>query len=91
VDIGVIDALTRCFVDYHPSLLDKPPCSESWNERFFGLIRPDGSLKPHAKIISEFTATYSVVIPAKRVITLPYKSSEYYESTLEIFMTLYQQ
>jgi len=91
VDVGVIGALAWCFADYHPSLWDKPPCSESWHERFFGLIRPDGSLKPHAKIIRDFAATHPVVKPARRVITLPYESSEYYENTLEKFMTLYQQ
>jgi len=91
VDVGVIGALAWCFADYHPSLWDKPPCSESWHERFFGLIRPDGSLKPHAKIISDFAATHPVVMPAKKVITLPYKSSEYYENTLEKLLYLYQQ
>jgi endo-1,4-beta-mannosidase len=91
VDVGVTGALAWCFADYHPSLWDKPPCSESWHERFFGLIRPDGSLKPHAKIISDFAATHPVVMPAKKVITLPYKSSEYYENTLEKLLNLYQQ
>jgi len=91
MDVGVFGALPWCFADYHPSLWDRPPCSESWHERFFGLIRPDGSLKPHAKVISDFAATHPVVLPAKKVITLPYKSSEYYKNTLEKFMTLYQQ
>ncbi len=91
VDVGVIGALPWCFADYHPSLWDRPPCSESWHERFFGLVRPDGTFKPHAKVISDFAATHPVVLPAKKVITLPYKSSEYYENTLEKFMTLYQQ
>jgi endo-1,4-beta-mannosidase len=91
VDVGVIGALAWCFADYHPSLWDKPPCSESWHERFFGLVRPDGSLKPHAKVINDFAATHPIVIPAKKTITLPYKSSEYYENTLEKLLTLYQQ
>ena len=91
VEVGVTGALPWCFADYHPSLWDKPPCSESWHERFFGLVRPDGSFKPHAKVISDFAAAHPVVMPAKKVITLPYKTSEYYENTLEKFMTLYQQ
>jgi endo-1,4-beta-mannosidase len=91
VDVGVIRAFAWCFADYHPSLWDKPPCSESWHERFFGLVRPDGSLKPHAKVISDFAVTHPIVIPAKKTITLPYKSSEYYENTLEKLLTLYQQ
>lgn len=91
VEVGVIGALAWCYADYHPSLWDKPPCSESWHERFFGLVRPDESLKPHAKVISDFAATHPVVMPAKKVITLPYKSSEYYENTLEKLLTLYRQ
>jgi endo-1,4-beta-mannosidase len=91
VDVGVIGALAWCFADYHPSLWNKPPCSESWHERFFGLVRPDGSLKPHAKIISEFAMTHPVVVPARKVITLPYERSEYYENTLEKLLTLYQK
>jgi endo-1,4-beta-mannosidase len=91
VEVGVTGALPWCFADYHPSLWDKPPCSESWHERFFGLVRPDGSFKPHAKVISDFAAAHPVVMPAKKGINLPYKTSVYYENTLEKFMTLYQQ
>jgi endo-1,4-beta-mannosidase len=91
VDVGVIGALAWCFADYHPSLWDKPPCSESWHERFFGLVRPDGSLKPHANVIKDFVATHPVVMPPKKVISLPYKNAEYYENTLEKLLTLCQQ
>jgi endo-1,4-beta-mannosidase len=91
VDVGVIGALAWCFADYHSSLWDRPPCSESWHERYFGLVRPDGSLKPHAKAIRDFAATNPLVKPANKVITLPYTSSEYYENTLEKILTLYQQ
>jgi endo-1,4-beta-mannosidase len=91
VDVGVMGALPWCFADYHPSLWDRPPYVESRHERYFGLIRPDGSLKPHAKTIRDFAATNPMVKPATKVITLPYASSDYYENTLEKLLTLYQQ
>jgi endo-1,4-beta-mannosidase len=91
IDVGVIGALAWCFADYHPDLWDRPPCSESWHERYFGLVRPDGSLKPHAKTLSDFAATNPMQKPATKVINLPYTSSEYYDNTLEKLLTLYQQ
>jgi endo-1,4-beta-mannosidase len=90
VDVGVIGALAWCFADYHPSLYDRPPCSDSWHERFFGLIRPDGSFKPHAKVLKDFAATNPIVKPAMKTINLPYTSSEYYENTLEKVLSLYE-
>jgi endo-1,4-beta-mannosidase len=90
VDVGVIGAFAWCFADYHSSLWDRPPFSESWHERYFGLVRSDGSLKPHAKVISEFAATNPIIKPAKKVINLPYSNSEYYENTLEKILNLYQ-
>ena len=58
---------------------------------FLDWFDPMDHFKPHAKVISDFAAAHPVVMPAKKVITLPYKTSEYYENTLEKFMTLYQQ
>lgn len=46
VEVGVTGALAWCFADYAPELWDKPPCAESRHERFFGLVRSDGTLKP---------------------------------------------
>ncbi len=86
VEVGAMGALSWCFADYHPSLWDKPPCSGSKHERFFGLLRPDGSLKPHAEVIKQFAATKPMVVPAKKKLVLPYTSTEYYKNTsLKIF------
>jgi endo-1,4-beta-mannosidase len=90
VDAGVSGALSWCFADYHPSIWDRQPFVESRHERFFGIVRPDGSLKPHAQVIRDFAATNPMVMPAKRKITLPYQSSEYYHYYLEKFMDLYE-
>lgn len=56
VAAGAIGGLVWCFADYHPSLWDRPPCDDQHHERFFGLVRPDGSLKPHAEVLRRFAA-----------------------------------
>jgi endo-1,4-beta-mannosidase len=91
VEVGAIGAFTWCFADYHASLWDKPPCLESRHERFFGLIRPDGSLKPHAKVIKDFAATNPVVKEASRRINLPFQAPEYYVNALANIQELYEQ
>jgi len=89
VEVGAMGALTWCHADYHPSLWDKPPCSGSRHERHFGLVRPDGSLKPYAQVIKDFAATKPQVIQAVKKITLPYSAAEYYKNTLQKIYGLY--
>ena len=43
---GMRGAFGWCFADYHPTLYDKPPLQENRHERYFGLTRWDGSVKP---------------------------------------------
>lgn len=43
---GMRGAFGWCFADYHPALYDKPPLQENPHERYFGLTRWDGSVKP---------------------------------------------
>jgi endo-1,4-beta-mannosidase len=90
VEVGALGALAWCYADYHQSLWDRPPCSESTHERFFGLVRPDGSLKPHAKVIRDFAATQPIVKQAEKIVTLPDRRTEYYENTLEKILDLYE-
>jgi len=91
VEVGATGAVTWCFADYHKSLWDRPPCSESWHERFFGIIRPDGTLKPHAKVLRDFAATYPKVKPAERRISLPYPPADFYNNTWDYLLDLYAQ
>ncbi len=56
VRVGATGALLWCFADYHESLWDRPPCDTKLHERFFGLLRPDGTLKPHAEVVRRFIA-----------------------------------
>lgn len=63
VEVGAQGALVWCFTDYSPELWDRPPCDQSRHERFFGLVRPDGSLKPHAQVLKDFAATRPLIRP----------------------------
>ena len=67
VEVGALGALLWCYADYHPDLWDGPPCDTKLHERHFGLVRPDGSLKPHAEVVRRFIASGpSVAAPSRR-------------------------
>jgi endo-1,4-beta-mannosidase len=78
VEVGALGAMLWCFADYHPRLHQRPPCEEAWHERHFGLVRPDGSLKPHAEVVRRFAATHPRVQPARRRVNLAIDPGEYY-------------
>jgi endo-1,4-beta-mannosidase len=92
VDVGATGAMVWCFADYVPELWDKPPCAESQHERFFGLVRPDGTLKPHAQVLKDFAATRPTVLdqPARRV-HLDVTADEYYRDPIAHLPRLYEQ
>lgn len=77
VQIGTTGAITWCFADYIETLWDKPPCNASKHERFFGLVRPDGSLKPHAEVIKQFAATRPTVQPIPQWARLAVDAAEF--------------
>lgn len=81
VEAGAQGALIWCFADYIPELWDRPPCDRSRHERFFGLVRPDGSLKPHARVLQEFAATRPVIQSIPEFARLPISADEYYDTT----------
>jgi endo-1,4-beta-mannosidase len=57
VEVGACAALLWCYADYDRTIWDEPPCDTKLHERHFGLVRPDGSLKPHADVVRDFVAT----------------------------------
>jgi endo-1,4-beta-mannosidase len=81
VDVGATGAMLWCFADYATDLWDRPPCEETGakHERHFGLVRPDGTLKPHADVIKEFAATHRSVSAPSRTVTLDVTPDEYYQ------------
>jgi endo-1,4-beta-mannosidase len=90
VQVGATGAVLWCYADYVPELYGRPPCDQAWHERFFGLVRPDGSLKPHATVIQRFAATGPCVQPAQRRVALDVSPETYYQSPRAHAQRLYQ-
>jgi endo-1,4-beta-mannosidase len=90
VEVGATGAVLWCFADYAPELWDRPPCKESVHERFFGIVRPDGSLKPHAEVIRRFAAGNPVVSAPRRGLTLDVTPDEFYRDPSGHVQRLYQ-
>jgi endo-1,4-beta-mannosidase len=92
VDVGATGALLWCFADYAPELWDRPPCDESRHERHFGLVRPDGSLKPHAEALRAFAKTQpQVQRDATRQVAAPPTPDEFYADPLSHLLRCYEQ
>lgn len=90
-ETGATGAMFWCYADYVPELWDLPPCQNARHERFFGLVRPDGSLKPHAKVIQEFAKTKPQVKPIPAYAKLSLNPDEYYKEPLGYLIDSYQQ
>jgi len=90
-DSGATGAMLWCYADYVPELWDLPPCQNAVHERFFGLVRPDGSLKPHAKVIQEFAKTNPHVQPIPAYAKLTVDPDEFYKEPLGYLVDLYDQ
>ncbi len=90
IDVGASGAFLWCFADYAQELWDKPPCEESRHERFFGLVRPDGTLKPHAQVIKRFAAANPTVQPAQHQVNLNVSADEFYQNPTHYLIEHYQ-
>lgn len=91
VEVGATGAMLWCYADYIPELWDKPPCKESKHERHFGLVRPDGTLKPHAEVIRRFAQTKPTVNPSPaRRVALDVTPDDFYTAAYEHCVRLYQ-
>jgi len=88
VEIGVRGALIWCFADYIPALWDRPPCDQSRHERFFGLVRADGSLKPHAQVLKEFAAMRPITQSIPEFAHLPISADAFYDTTTPPYVHL---
>lgn len=91
VAVGATGALLWSFADYAPELWSRPPCDQSRHERFFGLVRPDGTLKPHADVIRRFAKTRPTVQPPARTVTLEVSPDAFYQSPMQHVLALYRQ
>jgi endo-1,4-beta-mannosidase len=90
LDVGALGAMLWCYADYAPELYQRPPCDEAWHERFFGLVRPDGTLKPHAAVLRRFAAAQHVVRPARHRVVLDMTPEDFYQAPLGHAQRLYQ-
>jgi endo-1,4-beta-mannosidase len=90
VEVGAIGAVVWCFADYIPELWVRPPCKESIHERYFGLVRPDGSVKPHARAMQAFAATRPVITPPRHKIALDISPESYYDDPEGNALRLYR-
>jgi endo-1,4-beta-mannosidase len=88
---GVAGAMLWCFADYHPSLHNTPPCLESKHERYFGMVRADGSLKPHAKVIQEFSEKNPIIQKKKNTNILESVTADEYYSNPEHYCKLWYE
>ena len=88
---GATGAMLWCYADYVPELWDLPPCQNAQHERWFGLVRPDGSLKPHAKVIQEFAKSKPQVKPIPDYAKISIDPDEFYKEPLGYLVDLYQQ
>jgi hypothetical protein len=44
------------------------------------LVRPDGTLKPHAQVLKDFAATHPTVQPPARQVALPFQPARFYSA-----------
>ena len=90
-DSGATGAMLWCYADYIPELWNKPPCQNARHERFFGLVRPDGSLKPHAKVIQQFAKTEPQVKPIPQYAKLSVEPDAFYKDPMAHLVVLYEK
>jgi endo-1,4-beta-mannosidase len=83
VEVGAVGAMVWCFADYHQSLWQRPPCDHQRHERHFGLVRPDGSLKPHAQAIRAFIESRPLIAAPSTRARMDVDGPSFYEHPAE--------
>jgi hypothetical protein len=61
------------------------------HERFFGFLRPDGSLKPSAQAVRAFALTQPTVSFPERTVDLHDSAGDYYADPLARMAELYER
>ena len=89
--MGCLGAFAWCFPDYAPVLWDRPPCDLQPFERFFGLFRADGSIKPMGQVVRDFARSAPLVGPAERRVPLPVTPDEYYRDPSKHLRAMYER
>jgi endo-1,4-beta-mannosidase len=89
--VGCIGAYAWCFGDYAKSLWDRPPCDLQRHERFFGLYRADGTLKPMGAVLRDFAASGPRVREPALRLELPMSADAFYADPERHLPGLYAQ
>jgi hypothetical protein len=89
VAVGATGAMFWCFADVAQELWERPPYHDWRHERFFGLVRPDGSLKPHAEVVKRFAATKPQVMRPPAVKLGRIDPDEYYRDPMAAIVAHY--
>jgi endo-1,4-beta-mannosidase len=97
----VLEKLARCralgafawiFSDYDPILWNKPPFDTHRHERFFGLTRYDGTVKPSGEAMRAFARRIAAQgVPPHTVKPLTLTVDEWYRDPAGNFYKLFQQ
>jgi hypothetical protein len=69
-------------MSYHPSIWNREPCNRQIHERFFGLWRSDGTLRPMGRVVADFARSNPKVRPPERTVTLDLSPDDYYADPL---------
>jgi endo-1,4-beta-mannosidase len=77
-NLGCIGAFAWCFGDYAEHLWGRPPCDLQKHERFFGLYRADGTLKPMGAVMRDFAASSPVIREPAFQLQLPMSADAFY-------------
>ncbi len=85
---GTTGAMLWCWADYERATWTHPPLDVVPHERFFGLIRADGSPKPAARHLSRYRGARRAAPRAPRFEADP---TRFYESPLENLRAMYER
>jgi len=88
---GAIGTLVGNYTDFDATLFGTPPFDICVSERYRGLWRSDGTLKPHGRVIREFAETNpSIQVPPLRRARVDVSVDTYYNDPLSHCRRIFQ-
>lgn len=88
--VGAIGAFAWGFMSYDPATWDREPCNRQTHERFFGLWRADGTLRPMGEAVAAFAKANPTIRPPERRVELGVTPDGYYADPLTHQKRLYE-
>jgi hypothetical protein len=87
--VGALGAFAWGFMSYDPAIWHEEPCLRQTHERYFGIFRADGTLRPMGQVLKEFAARAPRVRQPERVVELGMTPEAYYADALANQRRLY--